>query len=131
MQLSFFGEEPAAVETTGATKCPKCGQLHDGGGAGRTSYCKPCGKEYHKVMRKLKQETKTPDLDYVCPICQRSGHEIHVYSHVSTPWRLDHDHVTGKFRAYLCDSCNVGLGKFQDSPDMLQRAIDYLHNGTS
>lgn len=130
MQLSFFGEVVVA-ESTGATKCPKCGQLHDNGGGGKTSYCKPCKSEYNRVMTKLRQETKTPDLDYVCPICQRSGHEIHVYSHVRTPWRLDHDHVTGEFRAYLCDSCNVGLGKFNDDPDMLKRAIAYLHNGNS
>lgn len=29
----------------------------------------------------------------------------------------DHDHVTGKFRAWLCYRCNVFLGKIGDSPE--------------
>jgi hypothetical protein len=43
-----------------------------------------------------------------------------------TPFRLDHDHVTGAFRGFICDSCNTGMGKFRDNPDLMQRAIDYL-----
>ena len=39
---------------------------------------------------------------------------------------VDHNHDTGKVRALLCDSCNVGLGKFKDNYDNLLRAADYL-----
>lgn len=39
---------------------------------------------------------------------------------------LDHCHETGRFRGYLCDRCNVGLGKFRDSPDLLGKAMLYL-----
>ena len=45
------------------------------------------------------------------------------------PFRLDHNHGTGEFRGFLCDSCNTGLGKFRDDPDLLARAIDYLGGG--
>lgn len=39
---------------------------------------------------------------------------------------IDHDHKTGKVRALLCHSCNTGLGKFMDSPDLLTKAAIYL-----
>lgn len=41
-------------------------------------------------------------------------------------WSIDHDHETGKVRALLCHSCNVGLGHFEDNPDLLKKALDYL-----
>ena len=39
---------------------------------------------------------------------------------------IDHDHGTGKVRGALCANCNQGLGRFQDSPKALRRAIRYL-----
>ena len=38
----------------------------------------------------------------------------------------DHDHVTKKFRGWLCHSCNRALGGFSDSVDILKKAIIYL-----
>lgn len=39
---------------------------------------------------------------------------------------LDHDHKTGKFRGWLCDLCNTGIGKLGDDLEGLDRAIRYL-----
>lgn len=39
---------------------------------------------------------------------------------------VDHNHLTGKVRALICDSCNVGLGRFKDSASIVQSAADYL-----
>ena len=39
---------------------------------------------------------------------------------------VDHDHETGAIRDLLCSNCNQGLGKFQDSPQLLDKAAEYL-----
>lgn len=39
---------------------------------------------------------------------------------------IDHCHKTGKVRGLLCHNCNVGLGHFQDSEELLLAAIEYL-----
>jgi Recombination endonuclease VII len=55
-----------------------------------------------------------------CAICRAttSGSKNH--------WATDHDHESLKVRGILCDGCNKGLGSFKDSPEYLQKAIEYL-----
>ena len=45
----------------------------------------------------------------------------------SSRWfHVDHDHDSGKVRALLCAECNTALGKFRDSPELLDKAAAYL-----
>ncbi len=39
---------------------------------------------------------------------------------------VDHNHRTGKIRGILCHHCNIALGGFKDSPELLREAISYL-----
>ena len=41
-------------------------------------------------------------------------------------FHVDHNHSTGKVRGILCNSCNTGLGRFKDSPEVLLKAATYL-----
>ena len=56
----------------------------------------------------------------VCAICGNSE----PYNGYSLA--VDHDHGTGKVRGLLCSSCNRAIGLFKDSPELLQKAINYL-----
>ena len=40
---------------------------------------------------------------------------------------VDHCHGTGNVRGLLCHNCNLGLGHFQDNPELLRKAIGYLN----
>lgn len=39
---------------------------------------------------------------------------------------VDHDHSTGEVRGLLCQRCNLAIGYLEDSPERLQRAVEYL-----
>ena len=41
-------------------------------------------------------------------------------------WNVDHDHTTGDVRQLLCKDCNLVLGIVEDSPEHLQRLIEYV-----
>ena len=58
--------------------------------------------------------------DGVCAICR--GGPVGNKRYLG----IDHDHETGKRRGLLCDKCNRALGGFNDDPDALRRAADYL-----
>lgn len=43
-----------------------------------------------------------------------------------TKLHIDHDHITNQYRGLLCFQCNTALGKFEDSIERLNVAIQYL-----
>lgn len=51
-----------------------------------------------------------------CSICGK---------HMDKP-NVDHCHESGRVRALLCRSCNLGLGNFQDDPERILRAAAYV-----
>jgi hypothetical protein len=58
------------------------------------------------------------DQNYMCKICSTDLHNKKIC--------IDHDHLTMAIRGALCHFCNVGLGKFDDSVELLANAIRYL-----
>ncbi len=60
-----------------------------------------------------------------CAICKQPAPERLGSMH------LDHDHVTGQIRGFLCVSCNQGLGQFREDPSLLLRAVVYLRQRQS
>lgn len=88
--------------------------------------CKECrkkkdGVQIPKKERKIWEEKRPKDYSlFTCPLCKKTtivGHSKVV---------LDHNHKNGKVRGYLCESCNTGIGRFDDDVALVQRAIDWL-----
>jgi hypothetical protein len=63
---------------------------------------------------------KAAKQDYRCAICKKSQSEF------LRRLAVNHNHETGQNRDLLCENCNPGLGQFQDSPELLRAAADYL-----
>lgn len=89
--------------------------------------CKQCrkikdGKPVSKADRNL-WDFKKPKLyqPFTCPICNKTT--IVGISKIV----LDHNHNTGDVRGFLCESCNTGIGRFDDTPEIVQKALDWLN----
>lgn len=62
----------------------------------------------------------------LCAICLNPESTIHKKNNKLMDLAVDHCHETGKIRGLLCWTCNTSLGKFKDSIENLERAIEYL-----
>jgi len=87
--------------------------------------CKDCrvaidGKPLNPTENK-RLNSITPKGIFVCPICEKTS-----IVGVTANLVKDHDHITGKGREWICDSCNTGLGRFKDDITLLQKVIAYL-----
>lgn len=83
--------------------------------AGRKNTCRECTNKLQKIRSLLKEENPAPPPG-PCPICSK----------LTDIWILDHCHFTDCFRGYICNSCNLGIGRFNDDVEILERAICYL-----
>jgi len=70
-------------------------------------------EQYNNMLKKCSS---------VCEICGSSDTKHAKQKH----FNVDHCHKTGKVRGLLCHACNIGLSKFEDNPEFLQNAINYL-----
>lgn len=112
----------------------------------RHSKCQPCrrlqfslyartdrGKEV-KRNGILRREYGLSATDYdamlaqqngACAICERPESKVHRDGSLCR-LAVDHDHDTGMVRGLLCGACNVGIGSFDDCPELLEAAALYL-----
>ena len=125
--LSTLSSKSELIGEIATKPCRKCGDIKpldsfpyfSTSTAGRKNTCKSCSRELSKVRSRLRSANPPPPPGK-CPACRR--HTDH--------WVLDHCHHTDSFRGYICDSCNLGFGKFNDDPNMMASALLYLITST-
>ena len=75
--------------------------------------CKKCDDKLRRIRKKINNEA--PPKPTVCECCGKDKKLV-----------TDHNHITLKFRGWLCHSCNTGIGKLGDNLEGLMQAINYL-----
>ena len=75
-------------------------------------------------ITKLDYEHMLEEQGRVCAICLRDDSQVKTRMHMRLV--VDHCHTTGKVRGLLCHRCNQGLGLFDDNPEALLQAVEYL-----
>jgi hypothetical protein len=112
-------------ETPGQ-KCTKCNQvkletdfrLHNSKKITvRRRECIECEKKYAKGRLKAHKQASPKASN--CQICGSDRNLV-----------MDHCHHTEKFRGWICSNCNTGIGRFNDDPQLLLKAFNYLTNGS-
>ena len=107
MQEFDINQTDAKGRKTTRPSCKVCRVAIDG---------EPLTSEENRRLKDIK-----PKDVFMCPICKKKS-----IVGVTANLVKDHDHVTGKGREWICDSCNTGLGRFKDDTKLLQKAMDYL-----
>lgn len=83
------------------------------------SYCEIHRVKYNRARsRRAGLPEPTRDMPQLCECCGNPPGKKAL--------ALDHCHVTGKFRGWLCGLCNTGMGALGDNIPGLLRAVDYL-----
>ena len=96
----------------------------------RRPVCRECYAKKVKADPKQKREFEKkhprPEMgeEFSCPICLKVIIREHRNDVV-----LDHSHVDGSIRGWLCSSCNTSLGKFNDDPEVLKRGMEWIKTG--
>ena len=129
--VDLYVAHPACEDTKVCSKCkhtlPNSSFGPSGGGTYLRAECRACNNKLSKVRKILHQIHGKAPQGYTCPICLGSEEDVKGKGNTKNgSWVLDHCHETESFRGWLCHKCNRALGGFDDSPEILGRAITYL-----
>lgn len=140
--LKWLGELECAIRDQNTVKnhaweelvCKECGKDYFSRRFKKaTGYCRPCQEKLRESNPnksrlkpyKLTKEEYTTLLNRQngkCAICHKPETSL------NKSLAVDHCHKTGQVRSLLCGKCNRGLGLFNDSSELLERASSYLNN---
>ena len=88
--------------------------------------CQKCrsvkeGKSISQFERSKWERSKPEEYSlFACPICEKRT-IVGITKVV-----LDHNHKNGKVRGWLCESCNTGIGRFDDNYHLVEKAKRWL-----
>ena len=120
--------------------CVKCGETktldrfitRENLKSGKSSYrteCKDCVNDKVRLRKKLEKDNPRPtDSAYRCPICSSTEAELKTQDRWAdrSIWCLDHDHEKLSFRGWICNNCNVAIGRLKDDVNIIKNALSYM-----
>ncbi|MBI4945648.1 MAG: hypothetical protein HY840_04520 [Bacteroidetes bacterium] len=93
----------------------------------RRPVCKECYSQKVKINKKEAEEYERlhprPAIGekFLCPVCNKEK-----VRNFKADIVLDHSHIDGSVRGWICGSCNTSIGKFGEDIPTLQRAIEWI-----
>jgi len=83
----------------------------------RKTYARVGNSDDYRAKRRKRNGLPDPTrpCPALCEICERRKARV-----------LDHCHTSGSFRGWLCNDCNLAIGKFGDNIEGLMNAVRYL-----
>ena len=122
-------------------RCPKCERLLDLGKFsknrskkdGHNSICKECYNKYQTSPRTKLLRRRTNFKSFYGASEEQWEHYLQVTTcescgkefKTSKDKHQDHNHDTGEVRKVLCRSCNQAFGLLEESPERIQRLLEY------
>ena len=88
----------------------------------RYQHCKKCERNIANITKIAKAKCTVPKST-CCDMC---GRIEDIEKQKNSKIVFDHDHTTGKFRGWICDSCNRGLSNLGDDVAGVINALNYL-----
>lgn len=136
MLYNLWGEE--IKESRTCIKCHKVKLLsefmtRENLKSGKSSYrteCKKCANDKADVRKLLEKTNPRPtNKDYKCLICNKNEDQLKENNRWNdrSVWCLDHNHNTLKFRGWICNNCNIAIGRLHDNPSIALSAYRYLN----
>jgi Recombination endonuclease VII len=85
---------------------------------GLRKYARDLGIPWAQVVERYPADNR-------CEICRRTPKEAYPSGRF-VRLSLDHDHLTGELRGFLCGPCNAALGQLGDNRARIRKALEYL-----
>lgn len=96
--------------------CIKCGRVRLKKVGNHGWSCKKIWNQRQNARRfKIKNYPFGVEKPTKCEICGNNKKLV-----------VDHNHITGLFRGFICDNCNHALGRVYDNVSILKKMIKYL-----
>lgn len=129
--LEPLGDKPVGLHNRDKTRCAQGHEYDEQNTIFNSNGSRACKKcrvwQQRKYLYGLTPADYTAMWDAQGGRCAICGSEFDLDS--PRDIHIDHCHETDAVRGLLCGDCNLGLGKFKESPEALRRAADYVEFG--
>lgn len=86
--------------------------------------CRDCVKKRQQRIKRIKKFA--PPKPDICECCGVSIYDESMQGRRYSGLVMDHDDPNDRFRGWICESCNRGIGALGDTSVGVKKALEYL-----